>query len=62
MIVGANTPFGAHFGPCVQFDGAFFGQVPARSLEATKSEMYRSVRDNEVAHPPVIACTAMCGP
>jgi len=30
-----DAPFGDHFGPPVQFDGAFVGHVPLRSLEAT---------------------------
>jgi len=36
LIVNAYTPFGDQVGPCVQFDGAFFGQNPARSLKAAK--------------------------
>jgi hypothetical protein len=30
-----DVPFEDHVGPSVQFDGAFIGHVPARSLEAT---------------------------
>jgi hypothetical protein len=36
LIENAYTPFGDQVGPCVQFDGAFFGQNPARSLNAAK--------------------------
>ena len=60
--VNAYTPFGAQVGPRVQFDGAFIGQNPARSLKAANVRKYRSIRSNKTAHPPTIACTAMCGP
>lgn len=36
LTVNAYTPFGDQVGPCVQFDGAFFGQNPARSLKPAK--------------------------
>jgi hypothetical protein len=36
LIVNAYTPFDAHLGPCVQFNGAFSGQNPAISLKAAK--------------------------
>lgn len=42
LIVSEYTPFDAQVGPCLQFDGAFFGQNPARSLKAAK------VRSTEV--------------
>ena len=57
------TPFGAHVGSgIVQFDGAFRGQDPPRSLEAAQCEKCRSLCDPEVAHPPTISCTALCAP
>jgi hypothetical protein len=31
-----DAPFGDHVGPGVQFDGAFRGQVPPRSLETSR--------------------------
>ena len=34
------APFVVHLGPTVQFDGAFCGQVPLRSLEAAQGEKY----------------------
>ena len=36
LIVNAYTPFDDHFAPDVQFDGAFAGQSPARSLNNAK--------------------------
>ena len=36
LIVNAYIPFDDHFAPCVQFDGAFPGQNPARSLKDGK--------------------------
>jgi len=36
-----DTPFVDHMGPCVQFDGAFSGHVPPKSLEAVQGEKCR---------------------
>ena len=32
----ADAPFGAHVKPFLQFDGAFFGHIPAISLEVVR--------------------------
>jgi hypothetical protein len=60
--VYADTPFGDHVVPCVQEDGAFCGQVPARSLEATRVRSNKNYVDYDTAYPPVIKCTLPCGP
>ena len=58
-----HAPFGDHVNPGVQFDGAFFGHDPKRSLDAAIGEKYdRSVYDDKVAHAPTIVCTPLCGP
>jgi hypothetical protein len=54
LIVNADAPFGDHLGPGVQFDGAFVGQAPNKSLEAVMCEKYQSVRGYRAAHPPTI--------
>ena len=36
--VYADEPFGDHLGPPEQFDGAFPGHVPPRSLQSARDE------------------------
>jgi hypothetical protein len=62
LIVNADAPFDDHLGPPLQFDGAFFGQNPDISLDATKGESIEASAAKKATYPPMIMCTPPCGP
>jgi hypothetical protein len=62
IIVNADAPFDDHLGPPLQFNGAFFGQNPDISLDAAKGKSIEAYAAKKVTYPPMIMCTAPCGP